>query len=55
VLGDGYAPAHPEVLAAAMVSASLDWAAMTIAAALVAEEAEERAIVPARELLRVRP
>ena len=38
VLGDGYAAKHPEVVSAVMISASLDWAAMTIAAALVAED-----------------
>ena len=38
VLGDGYARAKPQVVSAVMISASLDWAAMTIAAALVAEE-----------------
>jgi hypothetical protein len=38
VFGDGYAQAHPEVVSAVMISASLDWAAMTIAAALAAEE-----------------
>ena len=34
---------HPEVVSAVMISASLDWAAMTIAAALVTEEEEETA------------
>ena len=29
---------HPEVVSAVMIAASLDWAAMTIAAALVTEE-----------------
>ena len=29
---------HPEVVSAVMISASLDWAAMRIAAALVTEE-----------------
>jgi hypothetical protein len=38
VLGDGYARANPQVVSAVMIAASLDWAAMTIAAALVAEE-----------------
>ena len=38
MLGDGYARAKPQVVSAVMISASLDWAAMTIAAALVAEE-----------------
>jgi hypothetical protein len=38
VLGDGYARANPQVVSAMMIAASLDWAAMTIAAALVAEE-----------------
>ena len=36
--GSNYAREHPEVVTAVMISASLDWAAMTIAAALVAEE-----------------
>ena len=36
--GSNYAREHPEVISAAMISASLDWAAMTIAAALVTEE-----------------
>ena len=35
VLGDGYARANPQVVSAVMIAASLDWAAMTIAAALV--------------------
>ena len=38
MLGDGYARANPQVVSAMMIAASLDWAAMTIAAALVAEE-----------------
>ena len=33
-----YAREHPEVVSAVMISASLDWAAMTIAAALTVEE-----------------
>jgi hypothetical protein len=33
VFGAGYAVAHPDVVAAVMISASMDWAAMTIAAA----------------------
>ena len=33
-----YARANPQVVSAVMISASLDWAAMTIAAVLVAEE-----------------
>ena len=36
--GSNYAREHPEVVTAVMISASLDWAAMTIAAALVTEE-----------------
>jgi hypothetical protein len=36
--GSKYAREHPEVVSAVMISASLDWAAMTIAAALVTEE-----------------
>ena len=36
--GPGYAHANPQVVSAVMISASLDWAAMTIAAALVTEE-----------------
>ena len=38
MLGDGYARANPQVVSAVMIFASLDWAAMTIAGALVAEE-----------------
>ena len=38
MLGDGYARANPQGGLAVMISASLDWAAMTIAAALVTEE-----------------
>ena len=38
MLGDGYARANPQVVSAMMIAASLDWAAMTIAAALVTEE-----------------
>jgi hypothetical protein len=34
----GYAEAHSDVVSAVMLSASLDWAAMTIAAALVEPE-----------------
>ena len=40
MLGDGYARANPQVVSAVMISASLDWAAMTIAAALVEPEPE---------------
>ena len=36
--GSNYAREHPEVVSAVMIAASLDWAAMTIAAALVTEE-----------------
>ena len=36
--GSDYARKHPEVVSAVMIAASLDWAAMTIAAALVTEE-----------------
>ena len=36
--GSNYAREHSEVVSAVMISAALDWAAMTIAAALVAEE-----------------
>jgi len=36
--GSNYAREHPEVISAVMISASLDWAAMTIAAALMTEE-----------------
>jgi hypothetical protein len=48
---------HPEVVSAVMISASLDWAAMTIAAALVAEEEESvpgngSGIVRAQSLVR---
>jgi hypothetical protein len=59
--GAGFAREHPEVVCAVMASAASDYAALTlarslreIAAALTIEE-EERAIVPARELLRARP
>jgi hypothetical protein len=38
VFGQDYASAHPEVVAAVLISASMDWAAMTIAAALAVEE-----------------
>ena len=38
--GSNYAREHPEVVSAVMISAALDWAAMTIAAALVTEEEE---------------
>lgn len=34
VLGPGTAQRHPELLAAVMLSASLDWAAMHLAAAV---------------------
>ena len=30
VFGQGYAAAHPDVVSAVMISASMDWAAMTI-------------------------
>ena len=36
--GSNHAREHPAVVSAVMISASLDWAATTIAAALVAEE-----------------
>ena len=36
--GGNYARANPQVVSAVMISASLDWAAMTIAAALVTGE-----------------
>ena len=36
--GSNFAREHPEVVSAVMISASLDWAALTIAAALVSEE-----------------
>ena len=45
---------HPEVVSAVLISAPLDWAAMTIAAAL-AEPEQEAHIVPPQELLRQRP
>ena len=38
--GSNHAREHPAVVSAVMISASLDWAATTIAAALVAEEEE---------------
>jgi hypothetical protein len=46
VFGEGYAAAHPDVVAAVMISASLDFAAGVIAAALV--EPDEP-IVPVRK------
>jgi hypothetical protein len=55
VLGDGYAARHPEVVSAVMISAALDWAAMTIAAALVAEDEQIQnspGIVRAHSLVR---
>jgi hypothetical protein len=36
--GSNYAREHPEVVSAVMIAATLDWAAMTIAAAIVAED-----------------
>ena len=36
--GSNYAREHPEVVSAVIISASLDWAAMTIAAALLADD-----------------
>ena len=50
VFGEGYAAAHPDVVSAVMLSASLDWAAMTIASALV--EPVEEATMPGNGLLR---
>jgi hypothetical protein len=38
VFGDGFAREHSDLTAAVMLSASMDWAAMTIAAALVVED-----------------
>jgi hypothetical protein len=38
VFGQDFAARNPEVVSAVVISASLDWAALTIAAALVAEE-----------------
>jgi len=50
VFGAGYAAAHPDVVSAVMISASLDWAATTIAAALA--EPEDAAVAGlARSLL----
>jgi hypothetical protein len=54
VFGDGYAAAHSDVVAAAVTSAAIDYAAGVIAGALLVEEEAQR-IVPARELLRARP
>jgi 3-oxoacyl-[acyl-carrier-protein] synthase III len=61
VFGEGYAAAHPDVVASVMLSASLDWAAMhlatavrDVAAALVLEE-EPGAIVRPTGLLQSRP
>jgi hypothetical protein len=45
VFGPGYAAAHPEVVSAVMISASLDFAAGLIAAALVEDE---QPLVPVR-------
>jgi hypothetical protein len=42
VFGQNYAAEHPDVVAAVMVSASLDWAAMTIAKALTEPEHDVR-------------
>ena len=39
--GSNYAREHPEVVSTVMIAASLDWAAMTIAAARVTEEEDE--------------
>jgi hypothetical protein len=59
--GEGFAAAHPELVAATMASAASDYMAVAIArslqdiaAALAVEEAPQH-VVPARELLRVRP
>lgn len=35
VFGTGYASAHPDVVSAVMISASLDWAAERVSAAIV--------------------
>jgi hypothetical protein len=59
--GDGYAAAHPELVAIVMQSAASDYAAPAIArglqsiAAALIEPEEEARIVSARELLRARP
>ena len=61
VLGDGYAAAHPVLVANVMQTAASDWAASRLAvaiervAAALVERAEEPPIMPARELLRVQP
>jgi hypothetical protein len=47
VFGPGYAAEHPDVVSAVMISASLDWAATTIAAALVVEDEPTPAQAPA--------
>ena len=51
-----YAREHPEVVSAVMISASLDWAAMTIAAVLTEEESAPRngGLVRAHGLVRPR-
>ena len=38
VFGENYAAKHPELVSAVMISAALDWAAITIAAAVVVKE-----------------
>jgi hypothetical protein len=61
VFGDGYAAAHPELVAVVMQTAASDWAASRLAvaiervAAALVEPVEEPPIMPARELLRVQP
>jgi hypothetical protein len=60
--GVGFAEQHPEIVVVVVQSAASDWAAARLGAAiervaeaLLAEEEAEQHIVPARELLRVRP
>ena len=61
VFGSGHAREHPEVVVAVMQTAASDWAAARLAvaiervAAALVEPVEEPPIMPARELLRVRP
>jgi hypothetical protein len=55
VFGQDFAAQHPEVVGAVMISSALDWAAMTIAAALATEDEQMQnapAIVRAYGLMR---
>ena len=62
LFGADYARAHPEVLVVVVQSAASDWAAARLAAAiervavaLAEPEKTQQHIVPAHELMRVRP